>query len=60
MLIWIVIFLVVSIIAAIFGFTNVSIAAAGVAKVIFFIFVVLLVISIIMHLLGYGSTPLSV
>ena len=41
MLKWSVIFLVVALIAGIFGFFGIVEAAAGIAKVLFFIFVVL-------------------
>jgi uncharacterized membrane protein YtjA (UPF0391 family) len=46
MLKWSVIFLVVALIAGIFGFFGIVEAAAGIAKVLFFIFVVLFVISL--------------
>jgi uncharacterized membrane protein YtjA (UPF0391 family) len=38
MLRWTIIFLVVAIIAAIFGFGGIAASAAGIAKVLFFIF----------------------
>ena len=41
------IFLVVAIIAGIFGFGNLAAAASGIARVLFFIFVVLLLIAVI-------------
>jgi uncharacterized membrane protein YtjA (UPF0391 family) len=47
MLWWAVMFLVVAIIAAFFGFGMVAGAATGIAKVLFFIFLVLFVISLI-------------
>jgi uncharacterized membrane protein YtjA (UPF0391 family) len=47
MLRWALIFLVISIVAAIFGFGGISAAAAGIAKVLFFIFVALFVILLI-------------
>jgi uncharacterized membrane protein YtjA (UPF0391 family) len=34
-------FLVVSIVAALFGFTGIAAAAAGIAKILFFIFLVI-------------------
>ena len=40
MLRWAVIFLIVAIVAGIFGFGGISEAAAGFAKVLFFIFIV--------------------
>jgi uncharacterized membrane protein YtjA (UPF0391 family) len=47
MLRWTVIFLVVAIIAAVFGFGGIAAGAAGIAKVLFFIFIVLFLISLI-------------
>ena len=47
MLRWAVIFLIISLIAAAFGFAGVSTAAAGIAKVLFFIFIALFVIALI-------------
>jgi len=47
MLYWALVFFVISLIAALFGFTGVAIAFAGIAKILFFIFVVLFVITLI-------------
>ena len=47
MLRWTVIFLVVAIIAAIFGFGNIAAGAASIAKILFFIFLVLFIVSLI-------------
>ena len=44
-------FLVVSLIAALFGFTGISAAAAGIAKLLFFIFIVLFVILLVIGLM---------
>jgi uncharacterized membrane protein YtjA (UPF0391 family) len=44
-------FLVVSLLAALFGFTGMAAAFAGIAKVLFFIFLVLFVLSLLFHLL---------
>lgn len=41
MLRWALIFLIVALIAAALGFTDVAAASAGIAKIIFFIFVLL-------------------
>jgi uncharacterized membrane protein YtjA (UPF0391 family) len=49
MLMWAIIFLVVAIVASMFGFRQVSSAATQIAKVLFFIFVILFLISLIMH-----------
>ena len=49
MLYWALMFLVIAILAAIFGFTGISLMAAGIAKILFFVFVILFVVSLIMH-----------
>jgi uncharacterized membrane protein YtjA (UPF0391 family) len=48
MLRWTVIFLIVAIIAAVFGFGGIAAGAASIAKILFFIFLVLFIISLIM------------
>ncbi len=50
MLAWAIIFLVVSLLAALFGFTGMAVAFAGIAKILFFIFLVLFVVSLLLHL----------
>ena len=47
MLRWTITFLIVAIIAAVFGFGNIAAGAAGIAKVLFFIFIVLFLLSLI-------------
>ncbi len=47
MLYWAVIFFVISIIAALFGFGNIAEGSADIAKILFYVFVVLFVISLI-------------
>jgi len=47
MLRWALIFLVVALIAAALGFTDLAAASAGIAKVIFFIFVVLFALAVL-------------
>lgn len=52
MLRWAMIFLVIAIIAAIFGFGGIVAGAVEIAKIIFYIFLVLFVISLVMNLIG--------
>jgi len=52
MLRWALVFLVVAIIAGIFGFTGVMLAAAGIAKLLFYVFVVLFVVSLAVSVVG--------
>ena len=47
MLNWALMFLVVALLAAVFGFTGIAVAAAGVAKILFFLFLVLFLVSLI-------------
>lgn len=58
MLYWAVVFFIIAVIAALFGFTTIAGAALGLAKIVFFIFVVLFVITLIMGLMsGRGAAP---
>lgn len=52
---WALIFLVVAIIAAAFGFGGIASASAGIAKVLFFIFLVVFIVLLISALLGGGG-----
>lgn len=47
MLRWTVIFLIIAIIAAVFGFGGIAAGAASIAKVLFFIFIILFIVSLI-------------
>ena len=50
MLKWAVIFLVIAMVAALFGFTDISAASAGIAKILFGIFLVLFLGAVIIGL----------
>lgn len=64
MLGWALTFLVVALIAAVLGFTSVAGAAIEIAKVIFVVFLVLFLVSLVMHVVrgrgagGPGPGPL--
>lgn len=47
MLSWTIIFLVIALLAGILGFTGIARTATGIAKVLFFIFVVLFILSLL-------------
>ena len=47
MLGWAVVFLIIALVAEIFGFGGIAAASAGIAKLLFFIFLVLFVISLV-------------
>lgn len=49
MLRWIVIFLVIALVAALLGFGGVASASAGIAKIIFYVAIILFVVSLIMN-----------
>jgi uncharacterized membrane protein YtjA (UPF0391 family) len=50
MLSWAVTFFIVALIAAVLGFSGVAVAAAGIAKILFFIFLILFLFSLVAHL----------
>ncbi|HEV7621316.1 MAG TPA: DUF1328 family protein [Flavisolibacter sp.] len=56
MLSWVIAFLIIAIIAGIFGFTGIFVAAVGIAKILFYIFLVLFLVSLIIHLVR-GKPP---
>ena len=47
MLYWALVFFIIALVAALLGFTGVGLAAAGIAKILFFVFLVLFVVSIV-------------
>ena len=49
MLSWAITFLIVALIAAVFGFGGIASSAVGIAKLLFFVFIVLFVVSLIFH-----------
>ncbi len=54
MLYWAVVFLIIAIIAAVFGFGLITAAAIGFAKILFVLFLILFVISLIVGLVRRG------
>ncbi|HTC91219.1 MAG TPA: DUF1328 family protein [Bryobacteraceae bacterium] len=50
MLYYALVFLLIAILAAVFGFGGVAIVSAGIAKILFFVFIVLFVVSLITHM----------
>jgi uncharacterized membrane protein YtjA (UPF0391 family) len=49
MLYWSLVFLIVAILAALLGFGVIASAAAGIAKLLFFVFLVAFLVSLVMH-----------
>ena len=50
MLTWVIVFFVIAIVAAIFGFGGIVEAAVDIAKIIFIIFIVLFILSLVMQM----------
>ncbi len=57
MLYWTLVFLVVSLIAGFMGFGGISAEAGGIARILFFIFIVLFVVSLLYSLLTGKKPP---
>ena len=55
MLKWAATFFIIAIVAAIFGFGNIAEGAADIAKVLFFIFVVIFLITLLLGLKLFGK-----
>jgi len=56
MLSWAISFLIIALIAAVFGFGGIAAGAVGIAKVLFFLFLIAFVVSLVMHYRG-GRGP---
>lgn len=50
MLYWIIVCLIIALVAALFGFGGISSTFAGIARILFFVFIVLFIGSLIIHL----------
>lgn len=55
MLWWALVFLIIAVIAAVFGFGQIAAGAAFIAKILFFVFLILFILSLIMHGVRRGS-----
>ena len=49
MLHYAIVFFLIAIVAAVFGFGGIAVASAGIAKILFVLFLVLFLVSLIMH-----------
>jgi uncharacterized membrane protein YtjA (UPF0391 family) len=47
MLHWALVFLVIALVAALFGFTGIYVAAVDIARILFFVFLILFLVSLI-------------
>lgn len=57
MLRYAVIFFIIAIVAALFGFGGIAAGATEIAKILFFVFVVLFVVSLLAGLIRRGPNP---
>ena len=57
MLGWALAFLVLALIAALLGFGGIASAAAGIAQVLFFVFLVIFLVSLVLHFVRGRSAP---
>jgi uncharacterized membrane protein YtjA (UPF0391 family) len=55
MLSWAIIFFILALVAAFFGFSGIAASATGIAKVLLLLFVVGFVVSLILHRRGRGG-----
>lgn len=60
MLGWALTFFIVAILAAVFGFGGIAAGAASIAKILFFIFIVLFLVSLVMGLTKRGGSTIKV
>jgi len=52
MLYWAAVFFVIAIVAALFGFGGIAVGAAEIAKVLFFVFLIVFAVTLIFGLIG--------
>jgi uncharacterized membrane protein YtjA (UPF0391 family) len=57
MLYWALVFLVVALVAGLLGFGGIAEASAGIAQILFFVFLVLLVAALVMHFVRRPPPP---
>ena len=58
MLYWAVVFLIIALVAALFGFGGIAVAATGIAKLLFFIFIVIFLITLVFGFRGRRGPPI--
>lgn len=57
MLYWALVFFIIAIIAALFGFGGIAATASGIAQILFYIFLVLFLVALIFSLLSGRKPP---
>jgi uncharacterized membrane protein YtjA (UPF0391 family) len=58
MLGWAATFFIIAIIAALFGFTGIAVATAGIAKLLFTIFLILFIVSLVFGVVRRRQPPI--
>ena len=58
MLYWAAVFFTIAIVAGVLGFTGIAVATAEIAKILFFVFIVLFAVSLIVSLLTRSPPPI--
>lgn len=56
MLYWALVFFVVALVAALFGFGSIASAAAGIAKILFYVCLLLMILSLIFYVVRGGPS----
>lgn len=59
MLSWALAFFILAIVAGLFGFGGIASASAGIAQILFFIFVVVFAVSLIAHFVAGRRPPMA-
>ncbi|HTW93589.1 MAG TPA: DUF1328 domain-containing protein [Tepidisphaeraceae bacterium] len=59
MLYWALVFFIVAIVAAAFGFGGIAAGAVGIAKILFFVFLILFLVSLLFGLIRGGRPPMG-
>ena len=60
MLYWALVFLLISLVAALFGFSGIAAVFGGFAQLLFYIFIALFLVTLILHLVrGRGPPPIA-
>ncbi|MDX2199003.1 MAG: DUF1328 family protein [Phycisphaerae bacterium] len=57
---WALVFLLVSLVAALFGFTNIASGAAGMARILFSLFLVIFLLLLVVSVLRGSGPPIVV
>lgn len=59
MLSWAITFFIIALVAAVFGFGGIAAASAGVAQILFYLFIGLFLLSLVMHIARAGDRTID-